>query len=361
MDLKFLDANLVPYVPKQFLTFDDVQIMPRRSNFDSRNDSKIDISTQLSPLIKIPTPIISSPMDCVTESDMAIAMHKVGGFGIIHRFYQKYGDQAKLTWINDVNKIIQECKTPGISIGAHPDDLNLVKEVFEMGAKGLVVAVDVAHGHLDKALKQYQRLRELYQGQVQIMSGSICTPHAALDCVKSGCDILRVGVGCGSACTTRIQTGHGIPQLTAIMQIRRALHGMQRNVTLVADGGIRNSGDIAKALAAGADAVMLGRLLASAKESSAKVLDSDFGSVKLYRGQASHAFMKEMQINRNGSEGESFHLDYNKETVFKIISTLVDGLKSSMSYAGCYNLEDFANNTNFIQITPAGYLEGTAS
>lgn len=318
-------------------------------------------------MIQMPTPILSSPMDCVTEADMAIAMVKSGGFGILHRFYErKYKENGYARWLDDVKKVAKECGTVGLAIGANPQDIDLVDVALQEGSKGVVVAVDLAHGHSSLATEQYARLRKKFGSNIQIMSGSICTPNAAFECVGFGCDILRVGVGCGSVCTTRIQTGVGIPQLTAIMHVRRALHGMKSNATLVADGGIRNSGDIAKAIIAGADSVMLGRLLVASKESSATLSTTFDGHIAspgvIYRGQASLEFMRDMGIDRNSSEGESMIVNTNgrRFPVYETISELLGGLKSSMSYCGAYNLEDFTNNSYFIEVSQAAQIEATA-
>lgn len=361
MDLKFVDSNLVPYVPSRYLSFDDIQILPQHSTITSRKDPKMSVSTRLSPMIMMPVPIISSPMDCVTEGAMAVAMVRAGGFGLLHRFYErKYKQDGYDRWLADVQLMIKECQTVGMAISSNPQDIDLVNVALEHGSKGVVVCVDLAHGHSTLALEQINRLRKRYGSNVQIMSGSICTPGAAFESIQAGADILRVGVGCGSVCTTRLQTGIGVPQLTAIMQIRRSLYGMKKNATLVADGGIRNSGDIAKALAAGADSVMLGRLLAPSKESSA--ITSHLNAGVLYRGQASAEFMSEMGIDRSSNEGESMIINTSgrRPPVFDIVNELVGGLKSSMSYCGTFNLEDFTNNTYFVEVTPAGQIEATA-
>lgn len=367
--MKFVDCNYIPYTPTRFLSFDDVTILPTYSTIPSRKDPRISTECNLTPGYKMRIPIVSAPMESVTEGDMAIAMARAGGVGIIHRYYKD-----KETWLNDIVRIHKEVGTVALSIGASKEDAEQLKEVIEKVGP-IAVAIDVAHQHLKIALDQIKRLRDLYKEKVTIISGSICTVGAAADAISAGANALRVGIGNGHVCSTRVVTGCGMPQLSAIMGIRRALYGMKSNATLIADGGIRNSGDIVKAIAAGADCVMVGKLLAGADESSA-ILTTEYGlnlvpdeviegvhyytpecSTKIYRGQASEDFMK---VHKKAASPEGVTIQVNKTgSVKQTLDNLVGGLRSAMTYTNCLTLDDLYNTTNFIEISHNAYIEGT--
>ncbi len=367
--MKFVNAHLVEYTPERWLSFDDVLLMPQHSRISSRKDKSIDTSCNLTESIRLHIPIVSSPMDCVTEGQMALAMIQNGGAGILHRFYEgKYKDEARSRWESDIKLMIEKGGLPIFSIGASPDDIEVVRWVLSQTSK-TCVCIDMAHGHLQKSMDQVRRLRTTFGNAVEIISGSVTTPEAAMHLIQCGVNGIRVGVGSGSACSTRIQTGFGLPLLTSIMLIRRVLHGMKSNVTLIADGGIRNSGDIVKALAAGADCVMLGRKLSVAEESSAKKTELEdfcwFDSPNdpayeiEYRGQASKEFMDEH--NKSATpEGVGTKIRVKKiSPVKEIIDDLMGGVRSGMSYCGVTNLTQLYDKAVFIEQTHAGFIEGT--
>lgn len=368
MDMKFIDASYVPYVARDWLTFDDVVIMPRHSELKSRNDPQISLATQIG-AFQFATPLISANMDTVTESDMAIAMNAMGGLGILHRFYKKYGDNGKEIFMSDVDKVFQKTGKVAISIGLHPDDINLVGDVLQK-TRNAIVCVDVAHGDQDQVYHFVKRLSLAWAGKIQIIAGNVATPQGAQMLVKAGAHAIKVGVGCGSLCTTRLVTGHGVPQLTAILNIRRALFGMQSNASLIADGGIKTSGDIVKALAAGADAVMIGNLFAGTTETPGPIVDSEgkplgpahtvinLPTFKQYRGQSSAAFMEEVGKSGVASEGESTLVPY-KGSVIPIIQELIGGVKSGLTYSGAKNISELYDKALFMEITNHGYIEGT--
>lgn len=374
--MKFVNAHLVEYTPDKWLAFDDVLLMPQHSRINSRKDKSIDTSTNLTENVRIHIPIVSSPMDCVTEGNMAVGMIGAGGAGILHRFYKgKYADEARNRWEADIRLMIEKGGLPIFSVGASPEDMEPVEWVLKQ-SKRAVVCVDVAHGHLQKAMDQVRRLRTTFGQQIEIIGGSISTPEAAMHLIQSGVSSLRVGIGTAKICSTRVVTGCGLPLFSSIMLIRRVLHGMKSNVSLIADGGIYNSGDIVKALAAGADCVMLGRKLAVAKESSAQkienngfnpgrphshtyIVDDQYPvyTVK-YRGQASSEFMEENGKTAT-AEGVSTDILVNSlPSVKSIVDDLMGGVRSGMSYVGANNLTELYDKAVFVEQSYNSYKEG---
>ncbi len=386
--MRFVDANYVEYQPTKWLTYDDVLLVPNMSRLTSRNDPRISLATRITSGIPMQMPLVSANMDTVTEGDMAVAMHKAGGIGILHRFYQiKYGDTAKTIWLNDIKKIAAAGGVPAFSIGLDPKDIDIVEEALKAIASvtgkkpEAIVCVDVAHAHTEMMYHHIKKLSLAYAGNIQIIAGNVATPMGAKMLVDAGAHAIKVGVGGGSVCSTRIINGHGIPNLTAISQIRRALHGMQSNATLIADGGVRNSGDIAKALAAGADCVMLGRLFAGTTEAAGKECyinpdpkadrgyfsledlqamrlpnECDYKLMKLYRGQSSAEFNKELGKTNVTAEGVSMYVKH-QGPVQSIITDLLGGVRSGLTYSGAGNLKDWYEMSTFVEITNAGQVE----
>lgn len=235
---KFVNAHNVSYTPDRWLTYDDVLLMPQFSDLNSRNDPSINLTTRLTSGVTINSPIISANMDTITGANMAIAMHRIGGHGIMHRFYPSQEDRwADIVAMGDATKL------PSFSIGADSEEIGFVFEVLQKYGQA-VVCVDVAHGHLKKCIDQVYNLRKEFAGKVQIIAGNVVTPRGAMDLVQAGAHGIKVGVGNSGICSTRLVSGHGIPQLSAILQIRAALFGSKSNTTLIADGGIKNSGDV---------------------------------------------------------------------------------------------------------------------
>jgi IMP dehydrogenase len=238
-----------------------------------------------------------------------------------------------------------------------------------------IVCIDVAHGHLSKCIKQVSEVVKGFGPKVKVIAGNVATGIGAFDLINAGAHAIKVGVGDGSLWTTRVVTGHGVPQLSAIMQCRNAINASKTNTALIADGGVRNSGDIVKALAAGADTVMVGRLFAGTQETPGKVIFQDrFGSYheateetmpvnqkrfKKYRGQSSQEFLESVGKNGVSAEGESQYVPY-QGTVVNVLKELVGGIKSGMSYAGCTNLDKLSEYATFIEITHHGYIESQA-
>ena len=222
--MKFVNAHLVEYTPDRWLAFDDVLLMPQHSRINSRKDKSLDTSTNLTENVRIHVPIVSSPMDCVTEGNMAVGMIGAGGAGILHRFYKgKYGDNARSRWEQDVLLMIEKGGLPIFSVGASPEDMEPVEWVLKQ-SKRAVVCVDIAHGHLQKAMDQVRRLRTTFGPSIEIVGGSITSPEAAMHMIQAGCSALRVGVGAGCFTPdTQINTEDGQKSIIEIKEGDRVL------------------------------------------------------------------------------------------------------------------------------------------
>lgn len=329
--------------------FDDLLLEPQKSDINSREE--VSLSTSLGSK-KFRFPIISSPMDTVTESKMAIAMFKHGGLGIIHR-YNTVVEQCKI--IREISSKFEETSNKNISniaaaIGTSSDFKQRALSLYECGAR--IICIDVAHGHHALVESAIKAIKDSLGSSVTIIAGNIATAEGFKDLSDWGADAVRVGIGGGSICSTRIQTGHGIPTLQSVLDCRDA-----SDASIIADGGIKTAGDIVKALAAGADMVMLGSMLAGTEETPGDVFQSnDNKKYKVYRGMAS----PEAQIAWRGSarslEGISTTIPY-KGKVSEILKTLDKNIKSGLSYTGARTLQEFRSKAKFIRQTSSGLLE----
>ncbi|MGK5091036.1 IMP dehydrogenase [Deltaproteobacteria bacterium TL4] len=472
---------------KKGLTFDDVLLVPKRSPVDSR--FAVDTSTWLTRKIPLNIPILSSNMDTVTESAMAIAMAKTGGIGIIHRFMsieqqvrqvervkssevlllktphsisqdeliskarkrmqdldvgglvvtnvkkQLIGivtqrdillapnENAKVSSVmttpdhivsatpeisrEEAQKLLHEhrleklpivdskgqlvglitaqdiikhqqspnstqdqngCLRVGAAIGIQATDLERAEKLVD--AEVDVLVVDIAHGHADHCLQRIKELRKRFPA-IQIIAGNIASKEAARDLAEAGVDAIKVGIGPGSICTTRIVTGFGVPQLTAIMDSVEGLMEAKIDIPIIADGGIRTSGDLAKAIAAGASTVMIGSLFAGCEEAPGATVIRDGQKVKVVRGMASLGAAIERKISESSNDESAEHQkDWDKVvpegveavvpyrgSIQEIIYQLVGGLRSALSYGGALNLRELQEKAEFIEITPAGLQE----
>ena len=241
---------------KESLTFDDVLLLPQYSDI---LPSETDISLNLSKRIKLKVPFLSSAMDTVTESNMAIALAESGGMGVIHRNLN-IKDQGK-----EVTKVKKKKLIVGAAVGTNKEDIERAKTLIANGCD--LIVIDTAHGHSEKVLKILSKLKKIVK-KTPICVGNIATGEAAIKLYNSGADIIKVGIGPGSICTTRMVAGIGVPQISAIMEVKKVLKN--KNIKIISDGGIKFSGDIAKALAAGADAIMMGSIFAGTDESPGK-------------------------------------------------------------------------------------------
>ncbi len=325
----------------QALAFDDVLLVPQHSEITSRKN--VSLKTSLRNL-NLDIPIISAPMDTVTETDMAVAMSQLGGMSVIHRYMpiEKQADMFKLANLSTHGGNV------ATSIGATGDFLEDARKLYEAGSR--IILVDTANGHSSYAIRAVRALRAEFGDDLHIMAGNIATANGYAYLADAGADSVRVGIGGGSVCTTRIVSGHGLPTLASIMDIRSVF---QDGPAIIADGGIRTPGDAAKALAAGAQAVMLGGALAGTDESPGDVID---GSYKVFRGMASHDAQKEGRGFVSGVEGVSTTVPY-RGSVNNIINDFRNGIASAMSYTGVDNLRDFYYNSMYVQITGSGIAE----
>ena len=395
---------------KTYLTYDDVNIVPKYSELESRKDVKL--NTRFTKNTELTIPIVSSPMDTITEEKMAVEMMDWGGVGIIHRFmdidkqarmmkslhyeWDRYfmplsgnNNEEERTidkewdeWWNSIKhwnhpptksdwKVMKERfwwvdnmikdddvwrKRPRCAaIGVTGDYKERAQELVKNGCN--VLLIDVAHGHHVLVKNVIEELRNEFGEDVEIIGGSIATKEAAKELCEWGVDGLRVGIGNGSLCETRIRTGIGIPQFSALLDICSITDDY--NVPVIADGGIRYVGDICKGLGCGADSVMLGSLLAGTKETPGDITKvGEWPNERLYkkyRGSASIDFKGDRGESRN-IEGNSKIIPY-KGKIKRIISDIRDGISSSCSYVGARDILDFQSKCEFVQVTQAGVVE----
>ena len=327
------------------LSYDDVLLRPQYSSIRSR--SEIDIGTDLCKGLALSLPILAAPMDTISETKMATAMSTYGGSAIIHR-YNTIETQGRMV---SAAKDEGGATTVGAAIGITDNYINRAAILLTLGADFL--CLDVAHGHHILMKEALGVLRDKFGDNVHLMAGNVATLQGVNDLADWGADSVRCNIGGGSICSTRIQTGHGIPGLQTILECAQT----DRNVKIIADGGIKNSGDMVKALAAGADAVMVGSLLAGTNESPGKVVEEKDGSRwKIYRGMAS----KEAQISWRGDyssyEGVSVRVPYQGR-VGRILEDIERGLRSGFSYSGARTLGQLHSKAEFVKQTSAGLFE----
>ncbi len=328
------------------LTFDDVLIAPAKSDVRSRRDPQL--TSKLTKKISIDMPIISANMDTVTESEMAIAMNSLGGAGILHRFVTI---EEQVAFVEKVKAA--GAKVLSASIGVNTDFKERATAVIKAGVN--VMTIDIAHGHSAAMMDVMKWLKDTHPS-VEIIAGNMAMPEAAHDLIEAGADAIKVGIGPGSMCTTRIITGCGVPQLTAIALCAEiaAEHG----VPVIADGGIRTSGDIMKAFAAGASTVMLGSMLSGTIETPGVIQNGR----KQYRGMAS----KSAQVSWRGGmpegmapEGESTFVNV-KGHVKDVILELAGGIRSGMSYVNATTVAEIREKARFMEMSLAGANESRA-
>ena len=337
---------------RQALTYDDIQLIPNYSDVQSRQD--IELTTSVSKNWSINIPIVGSCMDTVTEFEMASTLMEMGGVGCIHRF-MSIDEQAKqvkkLAAFRETDVSLSHLPIMA-AVGVVGDYLDRAVALEEAGCN--IILIDVAHGHhsnMEIALKELKANLEEY---TDVIAGNIATAEAADDLIAWGADGLRVGIGGGSLCTTRVKTGFGVPNVTSIEEVVKVAD--QWDVPIMADGGIKSSGDIAKALAVGADCVMVGSLLAGTKESPGAILETPAGLFKRYRGSASlETKVTHGQQSRN-VEGESTTIPFKGGVRF-IISGLTDGIRSALSYGGADNIFDYQTTVSYNVVSSAGLAE----
>ncbi|MBF8252888.1 MAG: IMP dehydrogenase [Actinobacteria bacterium] len=340
------------------LTYDDVLLLPDASDVVP---SEVDTTTQLTRTISIAVPLISSAMDTVTESAMAIAMAKAGGIGIIHRNLP-IADQVTHV------KLVKNVGLAGAAVGVGDDGFARAQALIEAGVD--VVVVDTAHGHHRAVLDAIARIKK-FSSTIQIIGGNVATRAGAQALINAGADAVKVGVGPGSICTTRVVAGVGVPQITAIMEAAKACN--KAGIPLIADGGLQYSGDIVKAIVAGANSVMLGSLLAGCQESPGELVEISGVKYKAYRGMGSLGAMQSRGEQKSYSKDRYMQDDVLSEdklvpegiegkvifrgSVEDVVHQLVGGLRSGMGYAGAPDIQTLRREGRLIQITAAGLQE----
>lgn len=340
------------------LTYDDVLLLPGPSEVVP---SEVETGTWLTRKIKLQIPLVSSAMDTVTESQMAIALSKAGGIGIIHR---NLSIDDQVTHV----KLAKNVGLVGAAVGVGEDGFKRAKAIIDAGVD--VVVVDTAHGHHRAVLEAIERVKK-FAPDTQVIGGNIATRSGAQALINAGADGVKVGVGPGSICTTRVVAGVGVPQITAIMEANKACS--KAGVPLIADGGLQYSGDIVKAIVAGANTVMLGSLFAGCDESPSELVEIDGVKFKVYRGMGSLGAMQSRGEQKSYSKDRYMQDDVLSEDklvpegiegkikyrgpVSSVIHQLVGGLRSGMGYAGAPDIENLRREGQLIQITAAGLKE----
>ncbi len=328
---------------RKSLSFDDVLLLPQFSDIVSR--SEVCLRSSLG-RITSDLPIVSSPMDTVTEGAMASAISETGGISIIHR-YNTIEEQVEI-----LKSVRPLSETVGAAIGVSDDFLDRTKALVDAGVK--IICIDVAHGH--HALVRYaiETLKRTFGGKIHIMAGNVATSSAFEDLCDWGADSIRVGIGGGSICSTRIQTGHGMPTFQSVLDCAQISDS--RSVPIIADGGIKNSGDIVKALAAGASFVMLGSLLSGTAQSPGSKVFKDGSAFKEYRGMASERAQMNWRGRVNSREGVAALVPF-KGDVKDILGELEAGIRSGLSYSGARSIEEFQVKADIVEQTSSGKSE----
>jgi len=341
------------------LTYDDVLLLPDASEVVP---SEVDTKSFLTRGIQLDIPLVSAAMDTVTESAMAIAMAKLGGIGIIHRNLPIAEQVTHAKLVKGAGLRV------GAAVGVGDDGFERARSLIEVGAD--VVVVDTAHGHHRAVLDAIERIKKSYPEQ-EIIGGNVATRAGAQALINAGADAVKIGVGPGSICTTRVIAGVGVPQVTAIMEAAKACK--KADVPLIADGGLQYSGDIAKAIVSGADTVMLGSLLAGCDESPGELLEVSGKKFKRYRGMGSLGAMQSRGESKSYSKDRYMQDDVLSEdklvpegiegkvayrgAVASVVHQLVGGLRSGMGYTGAPDISDLQRRGRLIQITSAGLQE----
>lgn len=325
---------------RKALTFDDVLLVPSYNHYESRRLVNISMTDKTNKLT-LKLPVLTSNMDTITESGMANFIGERGGMGVLHRFMS-------------IDRNVEEfknCKHPTFaSLGCSEKDLERAEALRSAGAD--YFCIDVAHGHAKYVGKTLKRLREMLPDAC-FMAGNVATYAGADYLANCGADIIKVGIGGGSVCSTRIKTGYGIPMLTSLEECVRV------DRSLVADGGIRTPGDVVKALAFGADFVMIGGLLSGTRPTPGPVIEKDGKKVKEYRGMASREAQEDFMGGMpewKTAEGVSTYVKY-REDEEAVIADLIGGLRSGLTYGGAATIRELQRKLEFVEITQAGMLE----
>ncbi|WP_295163457.1 IMP dehydrogenase [uncultured Brachyspira sp.] len=358
----------MPINIKEALTFDDVLLVPKESDILPKD---VSLKRKLTKRITLNTPLISSPMDTITESKMAIAMGLCGALGVIHKNMSLEQQAKEVETVKSFNKIEDKEKATlssegsliaAAAIGISEDRYNRIEKLIE--AKVDVIVIDTAHGHSKNVLNAIKEIKNKYS-QIDIIAGNIATADGAKALIDAGVDAIKIGIGAGSICTTRIIAGVGVPQFTAVSDASEI--AKKNNVGAIADGGIKYSGDIVKAFAAGADAIMAGGLFSSTYEAPGDVIIIDGKKYKSYRGMGSvgamiygskDRYFQSEVINKSkfvpeGIEGVTEYKGHIADVVYQIVG----GIRAGMGYIGAKDIETLQKKAEFIRITNQGLAE----
>lgn len=355
---------------KKGLTFDDVLLIPAESHV-LPNEVKLD--TKLAPNLQLHIPLISAGMDTVTEGNMAIAMAENGGLGVIHK------NLSIEVQVEEVKKAKGKTVDPNLphpavddqgrllaaaAVGVTSDTFERAESLLEAGADAIVI--DTAHGHSAGVLRKIKEIREHFPNAT-LIAGNVATGEGTAALFDAGVDVVKVGIGPGSICTTRIVAGVGVPQITAIYDAASVAQKYGKKI--IADGGIKYSGDVVKALAAGGNAVMLGSMFSGTTEAPGTIFTNEGKQFKSYRGMGSVGAMSQQhgssdryfqggvnEANKLVPEGVEALVPY-KGDVSNIIYQIDGGLRAGMGYVGASTIEELIENSQFVQITNAGLRE----
>ncbi|MEM2670819.1 MAG: IMP dehydrogenase [Sulfolobales archaeon] len=349
------------------LSLDDVLLVPSYSDLNSR--SEVSLRTRFSRRIWINIPLVSAAMDSVTESRMAIAMARMGGIGVIHRFMPIDRQVEEVKRVKEQPVGLSSNESLGLdgrlavaaAVGVRGDYLERAERLYRSGVDAIVI--DVAHAHSKPVFEAVRNIKKVISDSVDIVVGNIATGEAARDLIELDVDGIKVGIGPGHVCITRIVAGVGVPQLTAIMNVYSV--AKPYGVPIIADGGMRSSGDIVKALAAGASSAMIGYLLAGTEEAPGKPVMIDGRKYKLYRGMASNSsYLQRVSIDNQDPEDLSSYAAEGIEmlvpyrgVVAEVVSNIVSGLRSGFSYVGARNIEELWERARFVILAPGAHRE----
>ncbi len=341
---------------KLALSYNDVLLVPQHSKLISR--SEVELDTQITPDINLDIPLISINMDTVTGVKMAVAMYKIGAMGFMPRF-----DTAEIQ-AEKVASVVKNGAKTVACIGIKDGTLERAELLLKAGATALTI--DIAHAHTAATIDATSKIKNKFP-KVSLIVGTIATYEGAYDLFKAGADTVRVGVGAGTICTTRIVAGSGVPQVTAILEANRAKEKF-KNKFVLADGGAANSGDVVKGLACGASAIIAGSLFAGTEEAPGKIINKNGVLFKEYNGSTSKTEkLKQVSKDKKGkSDQYIIHVEgveamvHYKGPVRNIIEDLCAGIRSGLTYSGAKNIKELWKNAQLIQITNAGYRESQA-
>ena len=345
-------------IVKEGLTYDDVLLIPAHSDVLPR---EVDITSHFTREITLKLPMVSSAMDTVTDARVAEAFARLGGIGVIHKNMPLDQQVAQVAQVKAKTDEEGHALLVAAAVGINPRSLESIEALIGAGADAVVL--DTSHGHSQMVLDTIRKARKAFP-KIQIVAGNIATAEAALALKDCGVDAVKVGIGPGSICTTRIIAGIGVPQLTAILDTAEALEGS--GIPIIADGGIRYSGDIVQALAAGASTIMAGSLFAGTDETPGTVIEENGKKYKAYRGMGSLEAMQkgskdryfqdmEADIKKLVPEGVTARVPY-RGPLADVVYQLVGGIRSGMGYCGARTIPEL-RKARFVKITAAGMVE----